>query len=387
MDDSYAKAKARELLAQACGFPRPDDLGQVVGVASALVVIEGLLRTPAPALPNGAESAISDADIAEWEAFRGEGMVSAVGEYTPQEFWWLLDELKRYRAADNRDAAGVDEKPCKGCGNPVFAWSDDGDARCLDCASTPAAVPAGEAVAVFTNDGTSEAQFIADGENLNCPRCGGSGHVDDTPQPADGEAVAWVVEWIDKGGDPVRFLAHDEDEAAGKVSVLSDAEADTATVLPLYTHPPAAQVQAAPQEGAPRWVDDCQGKASYDGALVSVSVRTWPGNYSADNRPSGKIDVLRLGKVVQSIEVSADTETQLRAEIESKVAKLAAHHSACELVVDQAMVKRAREAIRDFWEKYDGNCDGGEWDRAMMAGLTAALQHRGDSRGGEVDRG
>lgn len=31
----------------------------------------------------------------------------------------------------------------------------------------------------FTNTGDSEAQFIADGERLNCPTCGGSGHVED----------------------------------------------------------------------------------------------------------------------------------------------------------------------------------------------------------------
>ena len=32
------------------------------------------------------------------------------------------------------------------------------------------------------NDGSSEAQFIADAERLNCTVCGGSGHVDDTPK-------------------------------------------------------------------------------------------------------------------------------------------------------------------------------------------------------------
>lgn len=31
----------------------------------------------------------------------------------------------------------------------------------------------------FSNRGDSEAQFIADSERLNCPACGGSGHVDD----------------------------------------------------------------------------------------------------------------------------------------------------------------------------------------------------------------
>ncbi len=34
----------------------------------------------------------------------------------------------------------------------------------------------------FRNYGDSEAQFIADGERLNCPACGGSGHIDDSPK-------------------------------------------------------------------------------------------------------------------------------------------------------------------------------------------------------------
>lgn len=35
----------------------------------------------------------------------------------------------------------------------------------------------------FSNRGDSEAQFIADSERLNCPACGGSGHVDDAALP------------------------------------------------------------------------------------------------------------------------------------------------------------------------------------------------------------
>ena len=31
----------------------------------------------------------------------------------------------------------------------------------------------------FANNGDSEANFIADGERLDCPKCGGSGHVGD----------------------------------------------------------------------------------------------------------------------------------------------------------------------------------------------------------------
>lgn len=42
-------------------------------------------------------STITDAELAEWDAQRGDGMVSAVGEYTPPEFWLLLDEVRRLR--------------------------------------------------------------------------------------------------------------------------------------------------------------------------------------------------------------------------------------------------------------------------------------------------
>ena len=54
-------------------------------------------RCAPPSAPVGVE-AISDEEIAEWERERGNGMTSAVGEYTPDEFWRVLDELKRLRA-------------------------------------------------------------------------------------------------------------------------------------------------------------------------------------------------------------------------------------------------------------------------------------------------
>lgn len=40
---------------------------------------------------------ITDAEIAEWRALQGEGMTSAVGEYTPEEFWRLLDAFEAQR--------------------------------------------------------------------------------------------------------------------------------------------------------------------------------------------------------------------------------------------------------------------------------------------------
>lgn len=45
------------------------------------------------------ENKISAAEIAEWRFLQGEGMVSAVGEYTPEEFWWLLDAYETQRKA------------------------------------------------------------------------------------------------------------------------------------------------------------------------------------------------------------------------------------------------------------------------------------------------
>lgn len=36
-------------------------------------------------------SGIDKAQIAEWRKHQGEGMISALGEYTPPEFWELLD--------------------------------------------------------------------------------------------------------------------------------------------------------------------------------------------------------------------------------------------------------------------------------------------------------
>ncbi|MBX9913716.1 MAG: hypothetical protein K2Y25_07445 [Pseudomonadaceae bacterium] len=41
---------------------------------------------------------ITSEEIAEWRALQGEGMVSAIGEYTPPEFWLVLDDLDAERA-------------------------------------------------------------------------------------------------------------------------------------------------------------------------------------------------------------------------------------------------------------------------------------------------
>ena len=41
--------------------------------------------------------AIKNTEIAEWRALRGQGLTSAIGEYTPSEFWRVLDEFESLR--------------------------------------------------------------------------------------------------------------------------------------------------------------------------------------------------------------------------------------------------------------------------------------------------
>lgn len=51
---------------------------------------------------------------------------------------------------------------------------------------------------VFVNAGDSEAQFIADSRDLNCPACGGSGHVDDSAPAGSGEVHPIPQELFDR---------------------------------------------------------------------------------------------------------------------------------------------------------------------------------------------
>ena len=50
---------------------------------------------------------ITEARIAEWRALQGEGMTSAVGESTPDEFWELLDAYEAMTAAKPADGDAV----------------------------------------------------------------------------------------------------------------------------------------------------------------------------------------------------------------------------------------------------------------------------------------
>ena len=42
---------------------------------------------------------ITAIQIKEWRDLKSDGMTSAVGEYTPSEFWDALDEIERLRSA------------------------------------------------------------------------------------------------------------------------------------------------------------------------------------------------------------------------------------------------------------------------------------------------
>lgn len=67
----------------------------------------GLDAGPAPVVASGdAAETITDAMIAQWNAERDHGTTSAVGEYTPSEFWLILDELVRLRTLNKSVPVG-----------------------------------------------------------------------------------------------------------------------------------------------------------------------------------------------------------------------------------------------------------------------------------------
>lgn len=69
---------------------------------------------------------ITKQQIDEWRVQRGMGMVSAVGEYTPDEFWDALDEIERLRNALGIIARNVD------AGAVNIGWCGDYAKRILN---------------------------------------------------------------------------------------------------------------------------------------------------------------------------------------------------------------------------------------------------------------
>lgn len=84
---------------------------------------------------------------------------------------------------------------------------------------------------------------------------------------------------------------------------------------------------------AARWTSDVGGKQDFDGPLLSISTRYWPGWKSSDNRPSAHASLLidyggmdaegnpRESTTLSEAEFSGDTELEVRAQVEDWVSK------------------------------------------------------------------
>ena len=80
-----------------------------------------------------------------------------------------------------------------------------------------------------------------------------------------------------------------------------------------------------------KWTPDCNGKQDYDGRLLSISTRYWPAWKSSDNRPSANAAIhvdhgiphpeeeFADYSVLAEAEFSADTETEVKAQVEEWV--------------------------------------------------------------------
>ena len=79
-----------------------------------------------------------------------------------------------------------------------------------------------------------------------------------------------------------------------------------------------------------KWTDDCQGKKDYDGRLLSISTRYWPGSYRSDRHPSastaivlnwGDPDEYGYGETTtwREAEFVADTEAEVKMLVEAWV--------------------------------------------------------------------
>lgn len=69
------------------------------------------------------------------------------------------------------------------------------------------------------------------------------------------------------------------------------------------------------------WTDDCQGKKDYDGDILAISTRYWPGNRQANGFVSAKSSlIIRHGKddyaILTSKEFEAGTFEELAPQVE-----------------------------------------------------------------------
>ena len=72
-------------------------------------------------------------------------------------------------------------------------------------------------------------------------------------------------------------------------------------------------------DGEPHWSPDCQGKWDYDGVILRVSSRYWPGNYRQDGRPSATSTILDAEREVAKQDFVGDTEAEVKAAVEAWV--------------------------------------------------------------------
>jgi hypothetical protein len=91
-------------------------------------------------------------------------------------------------------------------------------------------------------------------------------------------------------------------------------------------------METKPLAPSARWTDDCQGKKDYDGRLLDISTRYWPGSYRTDGRPSAAASILiRHGEPGESgysdyitwreADFDGDTEQDVRGQVEAWVAE------------------------------------------------------------------
>ncbi len=111
----------------------------------------------------------------------------------PNGKWWSEQQVS-HLCIDLVQECTKDGTPITDAPTPQV--SDPGERELLreirDLLRDRLPAPAAKA-AEFRNDGNEEARFIADGERLNCPTCGGSGHADDAKPTAGPRAntSAW----------------------------------------------------------------------------------------------------------------------------------------------------------------------------------------------------
>ena len=173
----------------------------------------------ATAFERGRESVFAERTAAAQEAVAyldiGAGGYLDIGSDLPEEQLLALPNgrhalgiigtfgIDGYVAAPVTAAPGIDLEQFRKLSRDMRKFIDNWDTISIDefahfSMRLDEMIDASPKVATFHNDGNSEAQFITDEARLNCPSCGGSGHVEDSPkggsEARDGERYRWLRE-------------------------------------------------------------------------------------------------------------------------------------------------------------------------------------------------